>query len=75
MSDSSLRLGTRGSQLALYQAHYVQRLLAAAGGALSLDVANPGSLALTPSDPGSLTLASAPPGTLALTAVVPCYEE
>src|SRR5262245_32750674 len=32
MSQSSIRLGTRGSQLALYQAHTVARLLAEAGG-------------------------------------------
>jgi hydroxymethylbilane synthase len=31
-SSDSIRLGTRGSQLALYQAHTVARLLAAAGG-------------------------------------------
>src|SRR5213595_2166863 len=30
--SNSLHLGTRGSQLALYQAHTVARLLAAAGG-------------------------------------------
>ena len=32
MSSPVLRLGTRGSQLALFQAHLVQRLLLAAGG-------------------------------------------
>jgi hydroxymethylbilane synthase len=32
MSDAPLRLGTRGSQLALYQAHTVARLIAGAGG-------------------------------------------
>src|SRR5262245_1941418 len=32
MAPSSIRLGTRGSQLALYQAHTVARLLAEAGG-------------------------------------------
>jgi hydroxymethylbilane synthase len=32
MTSSPLRLGTRGSQLALYQAHAVARLLAEAGG-------------------------------------------
>src|SRR5215467_3294665 len=32
MVSSSIRLGTRGSQLALYQAHTVARLLAEAGG-------------------------------------------
>src|SRR5215831_4846727 len=32
MTCNSLRLGTRGSQLALYQAHTVARLLAEAGG-------------------------------------------
>ena len=32
MTPTSLRLGTRGSQLALFQAHTVARLLAEAGG-------------------------------------------
>jgi hydroxymethylbilane synthase len=32
MTDAPLRLGTRGSQLALYQAHAVQRLIGEAGG-------------------------------------------
>jgi len=33
MASNSIRLGTRGSQLALYQAHTVARLLAEADGA------------------------------------------